>query len=218
MTTKMCHCFFFFDFHTGHECQGIKLENESWAYDIFRHSNTEWCTIFSSVCNIISLRAQLWVIYLPIWIYENVYCQLMQAVTAVILLAFSPSVSEIIWSPRVFSLTLVEFYQLLSEFSTAPHGVWLINHNESNEKQNPQFCLVWFTTIHIWAQATHCDPKSVRKAVKQSCICQHLLEMVQTQSSRIYTTETKSFSLITRRDFMFSNLCFPDALSAFLHR
>lgn len=130
---------------------------------------------------------------------------------------FILSLGNYLKSSSVFSLTLLEFYQLLSEFSTAPHGVWLINHNESNEKQNPQFCLVWFTTIHISAWATHCDPKSVRNALKQSFICQHSLEMVQTQSSRIYTTETKSFYLVTLRDFMFLNLGFPEVLSAFFH-
>lgn len=57
-------------------------------------------------------------------------------------LHFHPQSGKLFEVLECFPLTLLEFYQLLSEFSTAPHGVWLINHNESNEKQNPQFCLV----------------------------------------------------------------------------
>lgn len=34
-----------------------------------------------------------------------------------------------------FSQTLLEVYQLLSEFCTKPHSVWCINHNESNENK-----------------------------------------------------------------------------------
>ena len=98
-------------------------------------------------------------------------------------------------------MTLLEVYWLLSD--TTPHGVWLINHSESNENRIHSSCLVWFTTMCDPARTTHCDPKSVRSAVKQSCICQRLLEMFRTKNkSNLHTKEQHFF-------FLFSSIMKP---------
>lgn len=49
---------------------------------------------------------------------------------------------ELFIVPEYLSLTLLKLYQLLSDFGTNPHGVWLIKHNESNE--NKIHCSVLF--------------------------------------------------------------------------
>lgn len=45
---------------------------------------------------------------------------------------------------------MLDLHQLLSEFSTAPHGTRLINYKVLKwETKNPQLCLVWFTTMLV---------------------------------------------------------------------